>query len=195
VQILRKELKEHQQQLAASIKTQEEPQVETSTEIPTEEPYLLPGKWVSIKNQHITGKIIEVRENEVVLEAGQMIIHVQSDKLMAAKAPKKDAETGIPKSMRRHSALQNIFDRSANFKISIDLRGKKAEEALSTVSRHVDDAILLSIPQITIIHGKGDGVLRNVVHNFLKGIKEVKSMSEGHPDRGGAGMTIVEFSR
>ena len=88
---------------------------------------------------------------------------------------------------------QNIHDRTANFKLSIDLRGKRVEEAIAVVRRHVDDAILLSIPEFTIIHGKGDGILRNVIRDYLKCIPEIKSLSEGHADRGGSGMTIVSF--
>jgi DNA mismatch repair protein MutS2 len=121
-----------------------------------------------------------------------MIMHVSAEKLLAAQPPNKETDKSLS-SGRTMTAYQNIHDRSANFKLSIDLRGKKAEEAIAMVSRYIDDAILLGIPEITIIHGKGDGVLRQVVRDYLKNIKDVKSLQEGHPDRGGAGMTIVAF--
>ena len=178
------------------MKTQEEEIVNNPSEVEASRqdlpPVLQPGNWVRIKNQKTTGKIIAVRDQEIIIEAGQMILHVSADKLQAAQPPKKETDKSLL-SGRTMTAYQNIHDRSANFKLSIDLRGKKAEEAIAMISRYIDDAILLGIPEITIIHGKGDGVLRQVVRDYLKKIKEVKSLQEGHPDRGGAGMTIVSF--
>jgi len=160
---------------------------------PEKPPVLQIGSWVRIKNQKTSGQIIEIKGQEVKIEAGQMILHVRADKLVAAKPPEKPKEPEFLANLRKHSAYQNIYDRTANFKLSIDVRGKKADEAVDIIRRHVDDAVLLSIPEITIIHGKGDGVLRKVITNYLKNIQEVKHLSEGHPDRGGAGMTIVSF--
>lgn len=189
---LRKTVQKEQQELEKFL---EEPVTEiatSETDLPDSPPVLVLGNWVRIKDQQISGKIIEVREQEVLIEAGQMILHVRSDKLVAAKAPTKK-EIRQSDSHTSYSAYQNIHDRSANFKLSIDLRGKKAEEALDIVRRHVDDAVLLSIREFTIIHGKGDGILRKVLRDYLKSIPEVKALTEGHPDRGGSGMTVVTF--
>ena len=155
-------------------------------------PVLAVGNWVRIKNQTTVGQIIEIRDQEVVLEAGQMMLHVRADRLIAA-SPSDKSKSEQQGGQGRISVYKTILDRTANFKLSIDLRGKKAEEALQIVRRHVDDAILLSISEFTIIHGKGDGILRNVIRDYLNSIPEVKSLKEGHPDRGGAGMTIVNF--
>ncbi|MGB4204931.1 MAG: Smr/MutS family protein [Bacteroidales bacterium] len=189
---LRKKVREERTQLESEIKELVEDKPETQESTKETLPVLTVGNWVRIKNQTTVGQIIEIRDQEVVLQAGQMMLHVRADRLVAASPSDKNKseQQGV---QGRISVYKTILDRTANFKLSIDLRGKKAEEALQIVRRHVDDAILLSIAEFTIIHGKGDGILRNVIRDYLKSIPEVKSLKEGHPDRGGAGMTIVSF--
>lgn len=193
VQKLRKEIGAQRKEMEPPVKAKPEEQEEA--EIATQDlpPVLEKGKWVRIKNQNVSGRIISFRDQEVVLEAGQMILHVHPAKLVMAEPPKAGKQDGESAGSGKQAIYQNIHDRTANFRLSIDLRGKKAEEAIQIVHRHVDDAILLGIPEITIIHGKGDGILRKVIRDLLKDIKEVKNLSEGHPDRGGAGMTVVGF--
>ena len=193
VRELRKSVKDKRRELEAE---KQNPETETppdeleTTEMP---PVLEPGNWVRIKNQNVVGRIVSVREQEVILEAGQVMLHVSPEKLMAANPPATGNQGVFSSGSGKQSIYQNIHDRTANFKLSIDLRGKKADEAIHILRRHVDDAILLGIPEITVIHGKGDGILRKIVREWLKDIKEVKSLSEGHPDRGGAGITVVGF--
>lgn len=193
VKQLRDEIKLHQKQLEASAENSDINESVKEPESEDQEPVLTKGSWVRLKNQNVTGKIVDVRDHDIIIETGQMILHVQPDKLVAAKEPSKGSQSEIHSSFRRQSVYHEIHDRSANFKLSIDIRGKKAEEAVEIIRKHVDDAVFLGIPEITIIHGKGDGILRQVVRDFLKGVKEIKNLSEGHPDRGGAGLTIVSF--
>jgi DNA mismatch repair protein MutS2 len=87
----------------------------------------------------------------------------------------------------------SINERAANFKLTIDLRGKKAEEALNILQKYIDDAILLSAREVSILHGKGDGILRQVVRNFLAGHDNVESFRDAHIERGGSGITEVVF--
>jgi DNA mismatch repair protein MutS2 len=193
VRELRQDVKEKRSELETEKQNQASespPNEQEAQEMPA---VLEPGSWVRIKNQNVSGRIVTVREQEVVLEAGQMILHVSPDKLVAASPPVAGNQGIGFTGSGKQAIYQNIHDRSANFKLSIDLRGKKADEAIQVLRRHVDDAILLGIPEITIIHGKGDGILRKIVRDWLKDIKEVKNLSEGHPDRGGAGITVVGF--
>lgn len=193
VRKLRESVIEHQKQLEEISEPTIISEPRKESEHPDQEPVLAKGSWVRLKNQNATGKIIEVREHEILLEVGQMILHVQPDKLVASREPSNKSHTELHSTFRRQSVYQDMHDRSANFKLSIDIRGKKAEEAIEIIRKHIDDAIFLNIPEITIIHGKGDGVLRQVIREYLKGIKEVDNLSEGHPDRGGAGLTMVSF--
>jgi DNA mismatch repair protein MutS2 len=82
-------------------------------------------------------------------------------------------------------------EKMSNFSFNLDLRGKRGDEALNEVDNLMNDALLLSYPELRIVHGKGDGILRVLIRNHLKKYKEVQSMADEHADRGGAGVTIV----
>ena len=73
------------------------------------------------------------------------------------------------------------------------MRGKRADEAIAIINNYLDDAILLNTSEISILHGKGDGILRKVIRDHLSSVKEVKKFKDSHPDRGGHGITIVNF--
>lgn len=79
------------------------------------------------------------------------------------------------------------------FELTLDLRGKRAGECLSLLQRYIDDAVLLNIPEIRILHGKGNGILRQVTRDYLAGVKEVKKFADEELERGGAGITVVSF--
>ncbi len=79
------------------------------------------------------------------------------------------------------------------FQLTLDLRGKRADEALSMIQRYVDDAIILSIPEVRILHGKGNGILRQITREYLGSIKEVKKFQDAPLEQGGTGITIVLF--
>ena len=75
----------------------------------------------------------------------------------------------------------------------IDLRGKRAEEALMEVEKFLDKALIMGFSQLRILHGKGDGVLRKIVRESLRKFKEVKSIEDEHADFGGDGISIVHL--
>jgi DNA mismatch repair protein MutS2 len=81
--------------------------------------------------------------------------------------------------------------KQSNFETTLDLRGKRAEEVASELERFLDDAILLSQGQLKILHGKGEGVLRKIVREQLKKVKQVASFADEHVERGGDGITVV----
>ncbi len=89
--------------------------------------------------------------------------------------------------------MDDINKRAANFKPTIDLRGKRAIEALDELKSYIDDAILLSAKEVSILHGKGDGILRNVLREYLQTIDDVEQISDAHVERGGQGITIVRL--
>ena len=79
----------------------------------------------------------------------------------------------------------------ANFNAKIDLRGKRAEEVISLLDSWLDEAILLDAKELQVLHGKGNGVLRQITRNHLGTFKEVASCRDEHVERGGAGITVV----
>jgi DNA mismatch repair protein MutS2 len=87
----------------------------------------------------------------------------------------------------------DLNNRMANFTLTLDVRGKRGEEVYVVLDQFLNDALLLGVPEIRILHGKGDGILRNLVKEQLKRYTQIKSVQDEHADRGGAGITIVTF--
>ena len=86
-----------------------------------------------------------------------------------------------------------ISSKQESFTLTLDLRGKRVDEAFLELQRFIDDAILLSIREVWILHGKGTGALREVTRNYLNGVKEIKSFNDEALERGGAGVTVAVF--
>ncbi len=95
---------------------------------------------------------------------------------------------------RKKTKGLDLSKKLADFKTDIDIRGKRVEEVLPEIERYMDNALLFNASKLRIVHGKGNGVLREVVRNYLKDYPEVRKVSDEHADRGGAGVTIVELA-
>ncbi len=91
------------------------------------------------------------------------------------------------------SSGQNKMSKSSTIKTDINLIGKTVDEALPLLDKYLDDAYLSHLPQVTVIHGRGTGALKNAVHSHLKKTKYVKSFRIGTFGEGDQGVTIVEF--
>jgi DNA mismatch repair protein MutS2 len=89
--------------------------------------------------------------------------------------------------------MKDINQRAANFPFTIDMRGKRAEEGLNELKKYLDEAILLGVFEIRILHGKGDGVLRQIVRQYLSNLKEIKSYRDEVIELGGHGITVVNI--
>lgn len=86
-----------------------------------------------------------------------------------------------------------LHQRKLTFQREIDLRGFRADEALQEVQDFIDTAIMCGAPEVTILHGTGTGVLKQVLRDYLRAQRKVRGFRDGDPNHGGAGITIVEF--
>jgi DNA mismatch repair protein MutS2 len=152
------------------------------------------GDTVEISPYGKSGEVIIIKGKKAYVLSGSVKMQVPLSDLKKIKAPGGSKA----KPQRGSSAYGNIRSdinrRAANFKPSIDLRGKRAIEALDELQSYIDDAILLSVKEISILHGKGDGILRQVIREYLQGITEVEHFGDEHVERGGQGITIVRLS-
>ena len=87
----------------------------------------------------------------------------------------------------------SISSRKLNFSPEIDIRGQRLQEALDTVTHYIDDAIMLGMGEVRIIHGKGTGVLHQEIQKYLRTIRGISSVTDEDVRIGGSGVTIVRF--
>jgi DNA mismatch repair protein MutS2 len=105
-------------------------------------------------------------------------------------------KTAVKETARPVSTIKvdnSISERKLNFSTEIDLRGERLNDAIEKVTRYVDDAIMLGVGNVRIIHGKGTGVLRDEIQKLLKTMPGVASVRDEHIQFGGTGVTIVNF--
>ena len=148
-----------------------------------------PGSEVMILSLHKEATVTEVNEKtkKVRASSGAIKMWVDLDDL----AQKKGA---LKKELPKTRNVTGIRSRAEmNVKGEIDLRGMASDEAIIELDKYIDSAILSGINQITVIHGKGTGVLRKAVQAFLKGHKAVKTYRLGVFGEGEAGVTIAEL--
>jgi DNA mismatch repair protein MutS2 len=160
--------------------------------VPVKAPSIAKGDYVKITGQDVPGEVIEIKGHEATIAFGHVIIKVHTDKLETISS---DIETiSTP---RHYKTSKNIVDeinsRMANFKLSIDVRGKRTPAALAEIQKYIDDAILLGIPEISILHGKGDGILRTQIRELLKTVPQIRHFGDEHIERGGDGITVIRF--
>jgi DNA mismatch repair protein MutS2 len=147
------------------------------------------GDNVRIIGQQNIGEVIELGEKEAMIAFGSIYMKAPLKKL------EKISKTSI-RTMERIVKVKYDFDineKAAEFSPNLDIRGKRADDALIKARRFVDDAILLGVKQLKVVHGTGDGILREALRDYLRTLPELKRVRDEHPDRGGAGCTLIEL--
>lgn len=156
----------------------------------TDSKTILIGNRVRIPPQATVGEVLELTGKDALVSFGSVMMKVPVKKLVNV-----GEEEYHEKILFRRKSYGNIMnelnDKMANFKLSLDLRGQRAEEASTEVQRYIDEAILLSIKEVKILHGKGNGILREVIRDQLRLIPEVKRFGDEKVENGGTGITIV----
>jgi len=153
------------------------------------------GDKVKLPGQETPGEVISIRGKKAEVMMGEIKSHIELSKLEKVRS----ASTG--KLREKTEKVGGIFkgvdlnQKRAQFSANLDLRGKRAEEAIQLVDEFIDDAILLSSYDVRIVHGKGDGILREVIRRYLSSNKAIEKMVDEHVERGGSGVTVVSFRK
>ena len=108
------------------------------------------------------------------------------------------SKTQLKKEAKKYDTLgstssDEVRQRKLHFKHEIDLRGMRADEALQAVTYYIDDAIMIGVGSVRLLHGTGTGALRQLIRQYLSTINAVKRFRDEHVQLGGAGITVVEF--
>lgn len=152
---------------------------------------LKPGDAVRMKDTMACGEVIEIRDDVVMVETGKFRIKVPLIKL------EKISKAELRKS-RKSTKPGIIFDdeitqKKIRFNPQIDVRGERGEEALRKVQDLLDNALIVQHKNLRILHGKGNGVLRELIRQYLSSVGFVKSYRDEHVEQGGSGITVVEL--
>lgn len=163
---------------------------ENGVRIVVEKRVLAVGDSVVMKGGNVAGVIEMIDGKNAVVLFGHLKTKVEISKLEVANRQQKRAtETFVAPPTTNFSTLE----RKMSFKESIDVRGDRAVEAIEKVKLFIDEAIMFGSDEVRILHGKGDGILKDQIRAYLKIESVIKSFGDEHIEHGGAGITIVRF--
>jgi len=150
------------------------------------------GDYVRIKGQTSVGQIIEINGKNAVVMFGLMKTNVKADRLERTDAPKQTLNTA--KATFVSSETQDrMYEKKLNFKQDIDVRGMRGDEAIQAITYFIDDAILVGVSRVRILHGTGTGILRTLIRQYLATVPGVAHFQDEHVQFGGAGITVVDL--
>ena len=149
------------------------------------------GDTVRIKGLTSVGRIESIQGKMATVVFGDMRTKLRSERLEHAEAPQPTISSAIQSVGRQ--TRETIDERKLNFKQDIDVRGMRGDEALNAVTYFIDDAILLGMPRVRILHGTGTGILRQLIRQYLSTVPNVSHYADEHVQFGGAGITVVDL--
>ena len=145
---------------------------------------------VVMKGQSVVGEILDISDKKAIVAFGAIKTTVRLSDLEAATGNrvKQTAKAGLSR-----ATTNEIRRRQLNFSQDIDLRGMRVAEALKAVMYYIDDARMANVGQVRILHGTGEGALRQAIREYLSGLSFLKSFGDEHVQLGGAGITVVNL--
>ncbi len=162
---------------------------------------LCPGDTVRIKGLTSVGTIESIDGKMATVIFGGMRTKMRSERLEHAEAPKQQTSKADERNANIVGAYgnaskdtRNVIDsRKLNFKQDIDVRGMRGDEAINAITYFIDDAILVGVSRVRILHGTGTGILRQLIRQYLATVPNVSHFRDEHVQFGGAGITVVDL--
>ena len=180
-----KQLRQNLQKVLVQNQVKEEKKPEVA--VPLNTPIEV-GDWVQLNNSETTGQVLEINRDNLVVALGDLRSVLKKNRVY--KISNKQAK----KAIQNNSYTGSISEAIGNFTAELDLRGMRGDNALHEVEKYLDKSIMLGFPFIKLIHGKGDGILRKLIREYLKKYSQVNRVEDEHADRGGDGITYVYFN-
>ena len=149
------------------------------------------GDTVRLNGQTQVGEVISVNKNDITVAFGQITSIVKANRLEPAEPVKvQEVRSATYVSKQTHD---DIYNRKLAFKPDIDVRGMRGDEAIQTVMHFIDDATLIGMSRVRILHGTGNGILRNLIRQYLHTVPAVRDYHDEHIQFGGHGITVVDL--
>ena len=186
-----KKLKERENRVKTS-KSKQNAQLKAADVVEERQRDFTIGMPVRIEGQTTVGEIMELNGKNAVVAFDNLYMNVDISRLLHLT---DDDKKKLRKNVRQGSLQQSyeLNQRRLSFKPGLDVRGMRAEEAVNRVAAFIDEAVMVGVFEVKILHGKGNGILRNVVREYLQTVDVVTSIRDEHVDFGGAGITVVEL--
>ena len=181
---IRQNLEKTKQEIAQKIQEIAEPQKKEESEVK-----LKVGDTVCIEEMQVVGEILAISDTDATILFDSIRLRTSPDKL------RKVSRAEARKTQRRWQAgiADDLSEKAEHFELTLDVRGHRAEEALDIVDKYLDEAKLLSIKEVSILHGKGNGILRKLIREKLSHMHEVERFCDASLETGGTGITRVYF--
>lgn len=159
------------------------------------------GTYVRIIGLNSVGKVESLRGKKATVVFGDVRSKIDVSRLETANPTTNVEQNGKSSSLNNlqtyvpysRMTRTTIDEHSNNFKQEIDVRGMRADEAVNAVQHYIDDAILVGVSQVRILHGKGNGILRTLIRQYLATVPNIKAFRDENVQFGGAGITVVEL--
>ena len=155
---------------------------------------IVPGSYVKIKGQTSVGEVLEINGKKAIVAFGSIKTTVKLDRLERTNAQPKQADVSTKSTYISSQTQDSMYEKKLNFKQDIDVRGMRGDEALQAVTYFIDDAILVGMSRVRILHGTGTGILRTLIRQYLQTVPGVSHFADEHIQFGGAGITVVDLS-
>ena len=189
-QILRKieKLKERENKIKnkqnQGNKAEEEPEEEkTTTRIAV-------GDKVRLFGQDSVGEVLDINGKNYLVAFGNMTTSLTEARIEKISNNEFKRQSQVQRNPEITASF-SMNERKLNFKPYIDVRGLRTEEAIEKVQELVDEAVMLNVSELKILHGKGNGILRHMIREYLDALDFIKSSKDAHIEMGGSGITIV----
>ena len=181
---IRQNLEKTKEEIAQKAKDVAEAKKKEETEV-----VLKVGDTVCIEEMQVVGEILAISDTDATILFDSIRLRTSPDKL------RKVSRAEARKTQRRWQSgiAEDLSEKAEHFDLTLDVRGKRADEALDIVDKYLDEAKLLSIKEVSILHGKGNGILRKLIREKLSHIHEVERFCDASLETGGTGITRVYF--
>ena len=182
---VRQELKKIKEEIAETAQKATEPKpkkVEADTPLKV-------GDTVCIDEMEIVGELVAISDTDATVLFDAVKLRTTPDKL------RKVSRAEGRKALRKWQSglADDLSEKAEHFDLTLDVRGQRAEEALDNVAKYLDEAKLLSIKEVSILHGKGNGILRKLIRAFLSRDHDVAHFADASLETGGAGITRIQL--
>ena len=190
---LEQKLNSLREQHRARNKKSKRKKTESVAAVATDKSPLKTGEKVRIEGQTMPGEVMTVSNNNVAVAVGSLILNVNPERVR--RISMQEYRNSTQRNTRPSASDGAMSVRRLNFKPYIDLRGRRASDAVEQAQELIDEALILGVHEVSILHGKGNGILKEEIRKYLRAnYRDILSLSDAGEEAGGAGITIVSIN-